>query len=44
MLVEDLAEGFASVNENGNPMADLSLFSFGTIKTLSAFGGSLTVK
>ena len=38
-----MAEGFTNINNNGHPMADLSFFSFGTIKILSALGGSLTV-
>ena len=43
MLIEDLAEGFSSITSNGNPLADITFFSFGTIKTLSALGGGLTV-
>lgn len=43
LLIEDMAEGFQTITYNGHPMADMSLFSFGTIKTLSALGGGLMV-
>jgi hypothetical protein len=31
------------VNWNGNPLADATLFSFGTIKTMSAMGSGIGI-
>jgi len=42
-VLEDCAECFHDPKDNGNPNADLSLFSFGSIKLNTAFGGGLTV-
>jgi perosamine synthetase len=42
-LVEDCAQGFSSPADHGSRAADISLFSFGTIKTMTAFGGALAV-
>jgi len=42
-LLEDLAETFSGTDYNGHPEADLSLFSFGTIKINTALNGALTV-
>lgn len=42
-IFEDQAESFTDVNDNGSDLADCSLFSFGTIKPLTAFGGAITV-
>ena len=41
-LVEDSAQAFRSPDERGSPLADLTFFSFGSIKTLTALGGGLT--
>src|SRR5215211_6517846 len=38
-LVEDCAQGFAGFPDAGDPAADVTLFSFGTIKTQTALGG-----
>lgn len=43
VVVEDMAESFKGNKETGNLDADFSLFSFGTIKTCTAFGGSIMV-
>lgn len=42
-VFEDEAESFNNTERNGSQNADFSFFSFGTIKSLSAFGGSLCV-
>jgi perosamine synthetase len=41
--IEDMAESFADIKNNGSPNADMSTFSFGTIKTQTALGGCVTV-
>jgi perosamine synthetase len=41
ILVEDCAQCFAGPNDTGDRSADVSLFSFGTIKTATAGGGAL---
>ena len=41
LLVEDCAQAFVSAKENGHPQADVSMFSFGPIKTNTALGGAL---
>lgn len=38
---EDAAQAFHSPADRGHPLADLSFFSFGTIKTSTALGGAL---
>lgn len=43
MIFEDEAESFDDIDRNGHPLADFSFFSFGTIKSFSAYGGALTV-
>lgn len=43
IIIEDLAESFRGNKLTGHPLAHFSLFSFGTIKTCTAFGGSLLV-
>lgn len=43
LLVEDCAQGFVHPTERGSERADLTCYSFGTIKTLTAVGGALTV-
>lgn len=40
-LVEDCAQAFAGPAEVGRPEADVSMYSFGTLKTATAFGGAL---
>lgn len=41
LLLEDGAQVFGAHKYRGHPRADLSLFSFGTIKTATALGGAL---
>lgn len=43
LVVEDLAEAFRGNKFTGHPQAHFSMFSFGTIKTCTAFGGGLMV-
>ncbi|HWB13449.1 MAG TPA: DegT/DnrJ/EryC1/StrS family aminotransferase [Pirellulales bacterium] len=40
-LVEDAAQAFAGLGYTGHPRADVSLFSFGPIKTATALGGAV---
>ncbi len=41
LLVEDCAQAFAGLDFVGHPQADVSMFSFGSIKTATALGGAL---
>ena len=41
LLIEDCAQAFRGVNELGDPAADVSMFSFGTLKTATAAGGAI---
>lgn len=41
LFVEDCAEAYAGPAWRGHPASDLALFSFGPIKTATAFGGGL---
>jgi dTDP-4-amino-4,6-dideoxygalactose transaminase len=41
LVVEDCAQAWCEMTWRGNEEADASLFSFGAIKTATAFGGSL---
>jgi perosamine synthetase len=41
LLVEDCAQSFRGPEDSGSPLADVSLFSFGAIKTATALGGAL---
>lgn len=41
LLVEDCAQAFAGPGRMGNPEADASLYSFGTLKTATALGGAV---
>ena len=41
LLVEDCAQAFRGPADHGDELADVSLFSFGAIKTATAFGGAL---
>lgn len=43
IIFEDEAESFDDVQRNGHPLADFSMFSFGTIKPFTAYGGGMTV-
>ena len=40
-VVEDCAQAWCGPEYRGDPRADASLFSFGTIKTMTALGGAL---
>ena len=40
-LIEDCAQSFRGPDDAGSPLADISLFSFGAIKTATALGGAL---
>ena len=42
-IFEDCAEGFCGIQYSGSPHAAVSMFSFGPIKTCTAFGGSVAV-
>ena len=41
LVVEDCAQAFAGVEYEGDPRADASMFSFGTIKSSTALGGAI---
>lgn len=41
VLIEDCAQSFRGLGDSGTAGADASLFSFGPIKTATAFGGGL---
>jgi dTDP-4-amino-4,6-dideoxygalactose transaminase len=41
LFIEDCAQAFRGRDYAGHPDADVSIFSFGTIKTASALGGAL---
>jgi perosamine synthetase len=43
LLVEDCAQSFDGWHYLGHPAADLSLFSFGPIKSCTALGGAVTL-
>ncbi|KST67633.1 DegT/DnrJ/EryC1/StrS family aminotransferase [Mastigocoleus testarum] len=43
LLVEDCAQSFAGRKYYGSPAADISLFSFGPIKSCTALGGAVTL-
>lgn len=42
-VLEDCAESFSGTQNHGHPGADVSFFSFGLIKTCTAFGGAIAV-
>ena len=45
LVIEDCAQAFAGTQYQGHPQADVSMFSFGTIKKATALGGAvLTVR
>ena len=41
LLVEDSAQAFRGPGDPGDPLATVSMFSFGTLKTASAVGGTV---
>ncbi len=41
LLIEDCAQAFDGLDYRGDERADVSMFSFGTIKTATALGGAL---
>src|SRR5712691_9386044 len=41
LLVEDCAQAFRGPLDTGNPLADVSMFSLGMLKTATALGGAL---
>jgi dTDP-4-amino-4,6-dideoxygalactose transaminase len=41
LLVEDCAQTILGPTDSGDPLAEVSLFSFGSIKTATALGGAL---
>ena len=41
LLVEDCAQAFQGPESVGDPVADLSMYSFGTLKTSTALGGAV---
>lgn len=41
VLIEDYAQSFRGPQDPGDPLADVSMFSFGPIKTATALGGGL---
>jgi len=40
-IIEDCAQGFEGCHYDGHPGADVTMFSFGPIKTITAFGGGI---
>ena len=43
ILLEDCAQSFTGDSERGDPLADVSMFSFGPIKTATALSGGVLV-
>ncbi|OGH59560.1 MAG: hypothetical protein A3G34_03965 [Candidatus Lindowbacteria bacterium RIFCSPLOWO2_12_FULL_62_27] len=43
LLIEDAAQAYTADSYRGSPHADVSLFSFGPIKTASALGGAMAM-
>lgn len=41
LLIEDAAQAFDGTTYSGHPMADVSMFSFGPIKTATVLGGAV---
>ncbi|GAB9469079.1 hypothetical protein Gpo141_00006369 [Globisporangium polare] len=41
MVIEDCAQAFSGMDYTGERRADVSMFSFGSIKTATSFGGAL---
>ncbi|MCK9901552.1 DegT/DnrJ/EryC1/StrS family aminotransferase [Frankia sp. Cpl3] len=42
LLIEDCAQSIQGPDDRGDPRADVSLFSFGLLKTATAMGGAVT--
>jgi perosamine synthetase len=40
-FIEDCAQAYEGLDFTGHPLADVSMFSFGTIKTATALGGAM---
>lgn len=43
LVIEDCAQAYYSGSYSGSPAADISMFSFGTIKTATALGGGILI-
>lgn len=43
IIFEDEAESFDDTKRNGHDLADFSMFSFGSIKPFTAYGGAMTI-
>ncbi|MFT5303648.1 MAG: perosamine synthetase [Mariniblastus sp.] len=43
LLIEDCAQAFVGLQYRGSPQADVSMFSFGSIKTHTALGGAVLI-
>ena len=43
VVIEDCAQAYYSSSFSGSPAADISMFSFGTIKTATALGGAVLI-
>jgi perosamine synthetase len=43
LVIEDCAQAYYSGSYTGSPGADISMFSFGTIKTATALGGGILI-
>ncbi len=41
LVIEDCAQAFVGCDYDGHPDADVTMFSFGPIKTITAFGGAV---
>jgi dTDP-4-amino-4,6-dideoxygalactose transaminase len=41
LVIEDCAQAFVGCHDDGHPDADVTMFSFGPIKTITAFGGGV---
>jgi len=41
LVIEDCAQAYSGLHYRGHPEADVSMFSFGSIKTATALGGAL---
>jgi perosamine synthetase len=41
LVIEDCAQAFSGLDYDGHPEADVTMFSFGPIKTITAFGGAV---
>jgi len=41
LVIEDCAQAFTGQDYTGHPETDVAMFSFGSIKTMTALGGAL---